>query len=154
NTGNRDEIERLQRKVTDLEQLAKITETTAWLQQIDVPESILVSVVMPTHNRAHVIERAIDSIRAQTYRNWELLVVDDGSTDGTWELLEQIADADARMRPIRMLEHLNSSVARNAALDAAKGDVVAYLDDDNRFHPDWLRSVVWACNEYPDTQVL
>ncbi|HEX6476338.1 MAG TPA: glycosyltransferase [Acidimicrobiales bacterium] len=143
----------LEAQVHDLERLSSISQVTAWLRPLDVPESLLVSVVTPTRNRTDLLVRAINSVRAQSYGRWEHIVVDDASDDETRELLEAMATEDARMRPFRFHEHQRSSRARNHALDRAQGDVIVYLDDDNCFDPDWLKSVVWAFTEYPDTTV-
>ena len=147
------ELEALRDRVGSLERVASITQVTAWLRQLDVPESLLVSVVMPTRDRADLLERAVDSVCRQTYTNWELLIVDDASTDDTWARLVKLAENDARIRVFHFEEPQGSSSARNHALDELAGDVVAYLDDDNRFDHDWLRSLAWAFTEYPDTQV-
>ena len=147
------EIDGLAAQVVDLERVAAIVEVGAWLRQIDVPESLLVSVVMPTRNRRALLERAVESVIAQTYGNWELLLVDDASTDDTWDWIEKMAAGDARIVPFRFAVHQNSSRARNHALDRARGDVIVYLDDDNRFDAEWLRAVAWAFAEYPDTNV-
>jgi hypothetical protein len=143
----------LEAQVHDLERLASISQVTAWLRPLDVPESLLVSVVTPTRNRTDRLARAIDSVRAQSYGYWEHIVVDDASDDGTPELLQAMAAEDARMRSFRLDEHQRSSRARNHALDRARGDVIVYLDDDNCFDPDWLKSVVWAFTDLPDTSV-
>jgi hypothetical protein len=149
----RDDVGGLGARVTEVERLASIAEVTAWLRHVDVPETLLVSVVMPTRNRAGLLERAIGSVFRQSYTNWELVVVDDASSDETWALLQKYADNDPRIRAFRFDDQRNSSGARNHALDLVQGDVVVYLDDDNRFDPDWVRSVAWAFSEYPDTQV-
>jgi predicted AlkP superfamily phosphohydrolase/phosphomutase len=149
----RDEVDALGARVTDVERLAAIAEVTAWLRHVEVPESLLVSVVMPTRNRSDLVERAIESVRRQSYANWELLVVDDASTDGTWARLEKLAENEPRVRALRLDAPRGSSRARNHALDRANGDVITYLDDDNRFDPDWLRAVAWAFGEFPGTQV-
>ena len=139
--------------VRDEDGVASFTQVGAWLRHVDVPESLLVSVVLPTRNRAALLERAVASVRGQSYARWELLVVDDGSTDDTADRIRALAADDPRVRPFANDSGRGSSHARNLALDHARGDVVVYLDDDNRFDPDWLRSVVWAFTEYPDTQV-
>jgi predicted AlkP superfamily phosphohydrolase/phosphomutase len=142
----RDEVDRLN-------PLAEIAQVGAWLRRQEVPESLLVSVVMPTRDRAERLARAIESVQRQSYPYWELLVVDDASDDGTWALLLELSESDHRVRPFHFDEQQRSSRARNHALDHAKGDVIVYLDDDNRFDPDWCKAVVWAFTEYPDTQV-
>ena len=86
---------------------------------------------------------AIASVRAQRYERWELLIVDDGSDDDTWDVISRAAAQDERIRPFH-IEHGGVARARNHALDRAAGDAIAYLDDDNRFDPEWLRAVVWA----------
>ncbi|HEV7523366.1 MAG TPA: glycosyltransferase [Acidimicrobiia bacterium] len=149
----RDQVGILGGRVTDVERLASIAEVAAWLDHVELPESLLVSVVLPTRNRADLIERAVDSVRRQSYSNWELLVVDDASTDDTAARLRKMAENDPRIRPFTLGTPGRSSVARNHALDRVNGDVVVYLDDDNRLDPDWLRAVVWAFTEYPETQV-
>jgi predicted AlkP superfamily phosphohydrolase/phosphomutase len=143
----------LETQVHDLERLASISQVTAWLRPLDVPESLLVSVVTPTRNRRDRLARAIDSVRAQSYGYWEHIVVDDASDDGTPTLVQGTAAEDDRMRPFRFHEHQRSSRARNLALDHARGDVIVYLDDDNCFDQDWLKSVVWAFTEFPDTSL-
>jgi predicted AlkP superfamily phosphohydrolase/phosphomutase len=140
-------------RVGEIERLASITQVAAWLRHVEVPEALLVSVVMPTRNRSDLLERAIESVRRQSYANWELLVVDDASTDDTSVRLQKLAENDPRIHAFRFDEQRGSSRARNHALDGANGDVIVYLDDDNRFDPDWLRSVAWAFTEYPDTEV-
>ena len=150
---NRRELTRLDDEVGDLARLAKIAEVQAWLRHVDVPDTQLISVVMPTHDRADLVGRAIDSVLGQSYPNWELLVVDDASTDETWPLLEKYAANDPRIRVFRFETNQRSSIARNHALDNATGQLITYLDDDNRFDPDWLRAVAWAFDEYAETEV-
>lgn len=93
----------------------------------------LVSVVIPTRNRRPLLEEAIESVCQQTYTNWELVVVDDCSGDGTWRYMSAIHDA--RIRPIRLERHSERSAARNRGLAEARGDYVLFLDDDDRLRP-------------------
>lgn len=98
------------------------------------------SVILPTWNRRDTLEEAVTSVVAQTYRDWELIVCDDGSTDDSESLLSaRFADeiADGRIRYLR-LTHGGVGAARNAGLRAAGGEWIAYLDSDNRWHPDYL----------------
>ncbi len=102
----------------------------------------LVSIMMPTWNREDVIERAIESVLKQHYQNWELIVIDDGSADGTRSRLEKCA-ADKRIHYIYQ-DHRNSSAARNAGLATSKGEIVAYLDTDVVWFPGYLSNIVAA----------
>ncbi|WP_370307106.1 glycosyltransferase [Sinimarinibacterium flocculans] len=109
------------------------------------------SIIMPTWNRCEHLPAAIDSVLAQSYERWELIISDDGSTDGTLSMLrERYRDAIETGR-IRLIEndHRGVSAARNSALRAARHDWVAYLDSDNRWHPDYLLCVAAAYALHP-----
>jgi GT2 family glycosyltransferase len=97
----------------------------------------LVSVVMPVHDRSTTVRQAIESVQRQTHRNWELIVVDDGSIDDSADVVESFAAADDRITLIR-LPKSGVSAARNAALSAATGEYVSFLDSDNTWVPDFL----------------
>ena len=110
------------------------------------PANTPVSIIMPAWNRASTIGRAIESVLQQSYPNWELLVVDDGSTDGTAEAVEALRVGRENIRCLR-IAHAGVSAARDAGLRAAKGEVIAYLDSDNRWHPDYLLFMAHALRE-------
>ncbi len=114
------EVVALQHRSSELERLASITTTTAWLRHQYVEPTLFVSVVTPTRNRSERLREAIESVRRQTYEWWEMLVVDDGSSDETWELLQKEREADGRIRPFRC-DHRGVSAARNHALERADG---------------------------------
>lgn len=137
--------------VATVGRLAQVATVTDWARGATLRTEPLVSVVLPTRNRASLLPRAIESVLAQFYANWELLVVDDASTDDTRHVLAAVTDPR-----VRCLEGPGRGVsaARNVAIDAAAGALVAYVDDDNRMHPDWLRAVVWAFEQRPDLDVL
>ena len=103
-----------------------------------------VSVVMPVWNRLGLVGAAISSVLSQTYEDWELLVVDDHSTDGTWEFLQSFKSTDSRIRVLRNPRKGVSS-ARNAGVASAIGEFVAFLDSDNEWRPDYLECMVKAC---------
>ena len=124
----------------------------AYLRGATVSDDALVSVVMTTRNRSGVVGRAIESLLAQTYARWELVVVDDGSTDDTPRVLDEFS-GDARIRRLHG-EQQGPATARNRALHEAAGEYVTYLDDDNVMHPGWLRAVVWALANRPDIEVV
>jgi len=100
-----------------------------------------VSIIMPTWNRAGVVGEAIESVLAQSFADWDLIVVDDGSTDNTEEVVAAFADSRIHYRKI---DHAGQCAARNCALLFAKGALIAYLDSDNIWYPDFLRSAVAA----------
>jgi glycosyltransferase involved in cell wall biosynthesis len=99
-----------------------------------------VSVVIPTHNRAHMIERAIVSVINQTYRDIEIIVVDDASNDNTQAVLEKIRDP--RIRVIRHDLNKGGSAARNTGIKAAHGEYIGLLDDDDEWLPAKLEKQV------------
>ena len=105
------------------------------------PVGAIVSAIMPVHNGLATLDRAVLSVLAQGFQNWELVVVDDGSDDVTPELLEKWRRADGRVRIIRTEENRGPSAAHNVALRQAAGELVAYLDCDDEFYPDYLGSV-------------
>ncbi len=108
-------------------------------QNIERTDEPLVSIIMATFNRAAIIEEAIDSIKEQTWQNWELLICDDGSEDNTGEIIA--AQNDSRIRYFRF-EHGGAAKARNSGLAHAKGAYVAYLDTDNLWHPAYLHIMI------------
>ena len=103
----------------------------------------LVSVVIPVRNRPRVVASALQSVSAQTLEDWELVVVDDGSTDETPQVLAQWAARDKRIRVVTQ-DWAGVSAARNRGLKQARGRYVAFLDSDNRWRPDFLRLAVAA----------
>ncbi|MDY6939449.1 MAG: glycosyltransferase [Cyanobacteriota bacterium] len=105
--------------------------------QLTAPQTPLVSIIMPTFNRRYIIPEAIHSVLEQTYLNWEILICDDGSTDGTEMVVSQFEDA--RIQYFQ-LPKANGSVARNAGLKRAHGEYIAYLDSDNIWHPRHLQA--------------
>jgi O-antigen biosynthesis protein len=107
------------------------------------PRCPLVSVVIPVRNRPEAVAAAIESVIAQTLESWELVVVDDGSTDHTPQVLEEWAARDRRIRIVRQ-EWSGVSAARNRGLEQASGRYLAFLDSDNRWRPDFLRLTLAA----------
>jgi Glycosyl transferase family 2 len=111
----------------------------------------LVSVMMPAYNAASYIAEAIDSVLAQVYEDWELLVVDDGSTDGTADIVARFGD-----RRIRLIRKANGgeASARNLALDHARGEFLAYLDADDVYLPEHLALTVGYLHAHPDRDAV
>jgi glycosyltransferase involved in cell wall biosynthesis len=99
----------------------------------------LISVIMPAFNAERYIGKALESVRAQTYRNWEIIVTDDGGTDSTGRIVSQFAQQSPRN--VMLLKHAQSqgpSAARNTAMKAAKGEYIAFLDADDIWMPEHL----------------
>lgn len=107
-------------------------------------EQPLVSVIVAAYNVERYLPAALESVLAQTYKNLEILVVDDGSTDKTPGICDTYARKDSRIRVIHK-ENGGLSDARNAALPVASGDYIAYLDGDDRMQPCMIEAMVRAC---------
>ena len=98
---------------------------------------MIFSVIIPVYNRADPVQTAIDSVTAQTFDDYEIIVVDDGSTDDTPQRLDEIAKRDKRIRVIHK-KNGGVSSARNVGIDQANGDYIVFLDSDDRLTPDCL----------------
>ena len=96
----------------------------------------LVSVIIPTYNRANLLKRAIKSVLDQTYKNLEIIIVDDGSTDNTKDIVKTFSDP--RIQYIRLPENRGVSSARNMGIKKSRGDFIAFLDSDDEFLPEKL----------------
>ncbi|MDP3704044.1 MAG: glycosyltransferase [Candidatus Omnitrophota bacterium] len=107
------------------------------------------SIITPTHNRATMLKEAIESVLAQTYQDWEHIIVDDGSTDGTMGLVTRYAGQDPRIRYV-FRRHGGLPAARNTGLLAARGRYLAFLDDDDLFLPDKLKRQVATLEQRPE----
>lgn len=110
----------------------------------------LLSVVIPTYNRAPIIYRALDSVASQTFRNWECIIVDDHSTDHTKEVAESYCKKDSRFHYLINEQKKGAQGARNTGLKHAQGDWVLFFDSDNIMHSDMLESMVEAIGEFKE----
>jgi glycosyltransferase involved in cell wall biosynthesis len=99
-----------------------------------MPPTPLISVIIPTYNRANLLPRAVRSACGQTYRNLEILVVDDASSDNTEEVARMLEEEDARVRYIKREKNGGGSAARNTGIRESKGEYIALLDSDD----EWL----------------
>lgn len=95
----------------------------------------LISVITPVYNSKEFLNKCIESIINQTYKSFELILIDDGSTDGSSELCDKWALKDNRIRVIHQ-DNQGQAVARNRALDICKGDYIAFVDSDDYIHPE------------------
>jgi glycosyltransferase involved in cell wall biosynthesis len=108
---------------------------------------------MPTYNYAHFILEAIESLRAQTYQNWECLVVDDGSTDSTAEVVARAAIEDGRVKLLQQ-ENKRQAAAKNLGLQHSAGQYVQFLDADDRIESRKLECQVEYLESNPDVDIV
>ena len=106
----------------------------------------LVSVIIPTYNRADLVRQAVASVKAQTFRDFEIVVVDDGGTDGTYEALA----ADRELRVLRHPHRRGVAAARNLGVAAARGEWLAFLDSDDLWLPDKLARQIFVRGRQPE----
>jgi glycosyltransferase involved in cell wall biosynthesis len=123
------------------------------MRQSSFPGRPAVSIIMPAYNVEPFVSGAIESVRAQTFSNFELLVVDDGSTDGTAAAVERHAQEDDRIRLLRQ-SNLGLSAARNVALQHARGEYLAILDSDDAWMPSFLGSQIEILERQPEVDIV
>lgn len=106
----------------------------------------LVSIIVPCYNVEQYLPNCIESILCQSYTNWELILVDDGSPDSSGEIADKYASCDAR---IKVIHKTNAGVAaaRNSAIDIAAGEYISFLDGDDFLHPDYIKDLLAIANE-------
>jgi teichuronic acid biosynthesis glycosyltransferase TuaG len=97
--------------------------------------SALVSIVMPAYNCEKIIMEAINSVLAQTYKNWELLILDDGSKDNTLQIIKNFSQKESRIKVIPNGKNMGVSATRNRGIELASGDWIAFLDSDDMWKP-------------------
>lgn len=111
----------------------------------------LFTIITPTYNRAHLITEALNSVKAQTYRPIELILVDDGSTDNTDEVVKAWARENEEKEQLRVeyifQSNAGASAARNRGFEAANGEYIQFLDSDDRLHPERLARLAKAFME-------
>lgn len=115
--------------------------------------SIRFSVIMPTYNRKHCIRDAIDSILKQTYSEFELIIIDDGSDDGTGTMIQSVYSDELKSKKINYIfypNHIGVCRARNEGLKYAKYDWIAYCDTDNVWYNNFLESFSYAIKDNPE----
>lgn len=108
-----------------------------------------ISVVMPCYQNAHTLAQTVQSIRSQSLKDWELIAIDDGSSDGTGELLDALAAEEGRMRVIHQA-NAGVSAARNAGMDAALGEWLCFVDADDYIEPYALETMLALTDERTD----
>jgi glycosyltransferase involved in cell wall biosynthesis len=109
--------------------------------------------IMPVYNHVDYVEEAVRSVREQIFTDWQLIIVDDGSTDGSAELLDKLAAQDERIEVIHQ-SNAGPAAARNAALPVARGQWLTYLDSDDVWLPDALDAYDRFLQDHPDVQFV
>ncbi|HEY5469035.1 MAG TPA: glycosyltransferase family A protein [Bacteroidales bacterium] len=94
-----------------------------------------ISVVIPTYNRSAILQRAINSIVSQTFKDWELIVVDDCSTDNTFDIVKLFTEDDKRIKYHKLERNSGANAARNLGIKFANADIISFLDSDDEMHP-------------------
>lgn len=123
------------------------------LVYFSLPKTPLVSVIIPTYNRADFIEKAIQSVLNQTYSNFEIIVVDDGSTDSSAQIIQKLAEKDHRIRYYKLEVNSGVSIARNTGISLVRGKYIAFLDSDDIALPIWLETGVHFMEQNPQAVV-
>ena len=113
-----------------------------------------VSVIIPAYNAELYIEATIKSITAQTERDIEIIVVDDGSKDGTYSVVSRLAEEDHRVRVIRQPNSGKPGIARNTGLGQASGEFIGFLDADDLYHPDKLKRQLAIFADHPESDIV
>jgi len=104
----------------------------------------IVTIIMATYNRAHFIKETLISVQNQTFENWECIIIDDGGTDNTPEVIQPILENDSRIQFVKRKDSYQKGLpgCRNYGLDLAKGDYIIFFDDDDIVHPQNLELCV------------
>lgn len=114
----------------------------------------MVSVLMSTYNRSEALPHAVESILSQTYKDFEFIIIDDGSTDDTYEQLSYYAQKDPRIVLLRNDENRGLIYSLNRGLDVARGKYIVRMDDDDKSLPYRLSRQVWAMELHPEITIL
>ena len=96
-----------------------------------------ISVIVPVYNSEKYIERCVESIMAQTYQNWELILIDDGSVDNSFSILCEFEKQDSRIRVFHQ-NNMGPGIARNVGISRATGDYIVFVDSDDRINADYF----------------
>ncbi|SRR5579883_937899 len=120
---------------------------------IGLPTEPFFSVIIPTFNRHHLVTKAIDSVLAQTLTEWELIIIDDGSIDGSYDWIDVYAREDARIR-YHYSKNRGLALARNLGISMGQGKYFTFLDSDDEYRADHLDIRAAYLREHPDVELL
>lgn len=113
---------------------------------------IMISVIIPLYNKAHTIVNTLNTVFNQTYQNFEVIIVNDGSTDNGVEVIKQNFN-DSRIRIISQ-SNAGVSAARNKGVDESRGEWVSFLDGDDEWHPNYLSIISTSISQYPEVGMI
>lgn len=114
-------------------------------------ENPKISIIMPVYNAEKYLEKAVFSVISQSYKNWELIIVNDGSEDNSWKIIEQYAKQDERIVVLSNPCSLGAGLSRNLAVDCAKGEYLMFLDADDIYNPELCLKVAEVVDaHHPD----
>lgn len=113
-------------------------------------EKELISIITPVYNCEKIISQTIECVQNQTYDNWEMILVDDCSTDNSADIIKEYSSKDERIKYYKLLQNSGAAIARNTALEMANGRFIAYLDSDDLWKKEKLevQSTIMKKNEY------
>jgi len=109
-----------------------------------------ISIVTATYNRAYILPEAINSVRNQTFENWEHIIVDDGSSDNTPEIVSEYMKGDSRIRYLKLEKNVGQGEAMNRGIKEANTPLIAFIDSDDELHPEYLNNQIFFFKENPE----
>ncbi|MGY8988776.1 MAG: glycosyltransferase family 2 protein [Flavobacteriales bacterium] len=107
----------------------------------------LVSIITPSYNSSKFIEECVNSVISQTFQNWEMIIVDDGSNDNSRDIISDLSAKEKRIKSIFLEENVGSAESRNVAIKQSKGRYIAFLDSDDIWNEDKLEKQISFMNE-------
>lgn len=113
----------------------------------------MISIIMPVYNSEKYVSEAIMSVCKQSYKNWELLIVNDGSTDHTQEIIDNYAKKDSRIKVFHR-KNEGVSMARNFALNQLCGEYVTFIDSDDIYHTDRLKRMLHVFEQHTNCDIV
>ncbi len=112
---------------------------------------MMFSIVMPLYNKAPYVRKAVESVMGQTYGDWELIVVDNGSTDGSGDIVARVTDS--RIRTVRLEENIGPGAARNRGVAESTAEHICFLDADDWWEPTFLEEMAGLVERHPDAGI-
>lgn len=108
------------------------------------------SIITPTYNRGYIISKAIESVLNQKFDNWEMIIIDDGSTDNTEEVVKKYQQNSEKIKYIKLEKNMGPNVARNLGSERASGEWLVFLDSDDQLTPDALENISYYIQKHKD----